>query len=96
MELLEQLVLQDYKAYKVLKVLQGVTGVTGAQGIQGIAGSTGATGTNGSNGVNGTTGSTGIGYYGLITSSSTTIGTGSKSFTTNLSQPRRLLQLETG
>jgi hypothetical protein len=62
----------------------GATGATGATGSAGLIGVTGATGPTGNAGTNGTVGTTGIGY--VLTSNSTVIfGTGSKTFTTNLS-----------
>jgi len=60
----------------------GPTGPTGSAGNTGSGGPTGPTGTAGSNGP---TGPTGIGYAGLTSSTSTLIGTGSLTFTTNLS-----------
>jgi len=62
----------------------GPTGPTGAAGSAGSAGATGPTGAAGSAGATGPTGPTGIGYAGLTSSTSTLIGTGSLTFTTNL------------
>ena len=50
----------------------------------GQTGPTGKTGPTGSTGVTGPTGATGLGYYGLTSTTSIAIGTGSKVFTTNL------------
>lgn len=65
-----------------------VAGPTGPTGQTGIAGPTGATGAAstvaGPTGATGPTGLTGIGYNGLSSSTSTLIGTGAKTFTTNL------------
>jgi len=65
-----------------------VAGPTGPTGQTGIAGPTGATGAAstvaGPTGSTGPTGLTGIGYNGLSSSTSTLIGTGAKTFTTNL------------
>jgi hypothetical protein len=63
----------------------GATGVTGNPGATG-AGATGATGVTGNPGATGATGAgaTGVGYYGLTSTTSFLIGTGSKAFTTNL------------
>ena len=68
----------------------GPTGPTGAgsagpTGPTGTAGANGPTGPTGTAGANGPTGATGLGYAGLISSSSNTVTTGSKTFTTNLS-----------
>ena len=71
----------------------GVTGMTGATGATGWTGATGATGTGttgdagptGPNGTTGDTGPTGLGYSGLTSNSTATIGTGPQAFTTNLS-----------
>jgi len=64
--------------------IAGPTGPTGAAGSAGSAGPTGPTGTSGSVGNTGPTGPTGIGYAGLTSSTSNTVGTGSLTFTTNL------------
>lgn len=61
----------------------GPTGPTGSAGLNGVTGPTGATGTS-VTGPTGPTGSTAVGYVGLTSISSNTIGTGSKSFTTNI------------
>jgi hypothetical protein len=53
-------------------------------GSAGANGATGPTGTAGGAGATGPTGPTGIGYAGLTSSTSTLIGTGSRTFTTNL------------
>lgn len=60
---------------------QGPTGATGIQGATGPTGPTGAFGPTGATGVAGATGATGPGYLASSTSS-VTIGTGSKTFTT--------------
>lgn len=52
--------------------------------LTGPTGPTGATGATGVQGASGAQGSTGVGYYGLTSTTSITIGTGSKIFTTNL------------
>ena len=57
-----------------------ITGPTGSSGPTGPTGSIGVTGPTGS----GPTGPTGLGYAGLTSSTSVVVGTGSKSFTTNL------------
>jgi len=62
-----------------------VPGPTGPTGTAGSAGPTGPTGTSGSAGATGPTGPTGIGYAGLTSSTSNAVGTGSLTFTTNLS-----------
>ena len=59
---------------------QGIQGATGLTGAQGDIGATGATGPSGSAGSQGSTGATGIGYA-LVSGSSNSIGTGSKTFT---------------
>ena len=56
----------------------GVVGATGAIGITGVTGTTGPTGPTGPTGVNGATGAS---YYATSTTSNT-VGTGSKTFTT--------------
>jgi uncharacterized protein YqfB (UPF0267 family) len=61
----------------------GATGAQGNIGATGAQGATGAAGTNGTNGTNGdvgATGASGIGYN-LTSTSSITIGTGTKTFT---------------
>ena len=58
--------------------IQGIQGVQGIQGIQGVTGPTGATGNTGSQGA------TGLGYSGLYSTTSLTIGYGSRTLTTNL------------
>jgi hypothetical protein len=63
---------------------QGSTGPTGLTGIQGTVGPTGIQGTTGPTGISGPIGATGLGYRGLTSDTSTTIGTGSKSFTVSL------------
>lgn len=66
----------------------GPTGPTGATGAAStVAGPTGPTGPTGSTGPTGygATGATGVGYSGLTSSSAVLIGTGSRTFTTNLS-----------
>jgi len=62
----------------------GLIGPTGPTGATGVSGPTGPTGSTGAVGPTGPTGATGIGYSGLSSTSSVAIGTGSKSFTTNL------------
>lgn len=62
-----------------------VTGPTGASGPTGPTGSSGASGSTGPTGASGPTGSAGIGYNDLTSATSVSIGTGAKSFTTNLS-----------
>ncbi len=57
---------------------------TSTTGAQGPTGPTGLTGPTGATGATGTTGPTGLGYAGLTSATSFTIGTGSKTFTTNL------------
>ncbi len=54
--------------------------VLGATGLTGQTGATGSTGVQGASG----SGATGVGYFGLTSSTSIAIGTGSKVFTTNL------------
>ena len=61
----------------------GVTGPTGSTGPTGVQGPTGSTGPTGV-GITGPTGATGLGYAGLTSTTSIAIGTGSKTFTTNL------------
>jgi len=63
----------------------GATGSIGATGPTGATGSTGLTGPTGLQGITGPTGATGSGYSGLTSSSAVVIGTGLKTFTTNLS-----------
>ena len=60
-------------------------GTQGTQGLQGTTGAQGATGTQGTQGIQGTQGVQGIGYSGLTSTSSLTIGSGSQVFTTNYS-----------
>jgi hypothetical protein len=62
---------------------QGPTGATGAQGSTGVTGPAGASGAAGTNGTNGSTGATGIGYR-LLSTSSVSLGTGTKTYTVNL------------
>lgn len=67
----------------------GPTGATGSTGNTGAAGSVGPTGPTGANGASvtgptGATGASGPGYVGMTSISSNTVGTGTKSFTTNL------------
>lgn len=62
----------------------GATGPVGATGPTGATGPVGATGATGPVGATGATGPTGLGYAGLTSTSSVAIGTGSKTFTTNL------------
>ena len=59
-------------------------GPTGPTGDAGSAGATGPTGASGGAGPTGPTGANGIGYAGLTSSTSNTVGTGSLTFTTNL------------
>jgi hypothetical protein len=61
----------------------GLDGATGSTGPQGNIGATGAQGNQGATGAQGTTGATGLGYEGLTSSDSVTIGTGIKTFTVN-------------
>ena len=67
--------------------VQGVIGVSGATGVQGVVGVSGATGVqgvigvSGATGVVGVTGATGASYAGTSVTTNT-IGTGSKTFTT--------------
>jgi hypothetical protein len=63
----------------------GPTGPTGTAGSAGATGPTGASGGAGSTGPTGPTGANGLGYAGLTSSTSNTVGTGSLTFTTNLS-----------
>ncbi len=68
--------------------IQGSSGPIGLQGIQGLAGPigpSGPTGPQGNQGNQGNQGYAGLGYAGLVSSSDVNIGTGSKTFTTNLS-----------
>jgi hypothetical protein len=62
-----------------------VAGPTGPTGSAGSAGATGPTGASGGAGPTGPTGANGIGYAGLTSSTSNAVGTGSLTFTTNLS-----------
>jgi hypothetical protein len=62
-----------------------VPGPTGPTGTAGSAGPTGPTGISGSAGSTGPTGANGLGYAGLTSSTSNTVGAGSLTFTTNLS-----------
>lgn len=62
-----------------------VAGPTGPTGDAGSAGPTGPTGSSGGAGPTGPTGANGIGYAGLTSSTSNAVGTGSLTFTTNLS-----------
>jgi hypothetical protein len=64
--------------------LIGATGATGPVGATGATGPVGATGATGPTGATGATGASGLGYYGLTSTTSTTIGTGSLTFSTNL------------
>jgi hypothetical protein len=59
---------------------QGTQGVQGLKGDQGNAGAQGTQGNQGTQGVQGTQGNQGAGYY-TTSSTSITIGTGSKAFT---------------
>jgi len=59
----------------------GSPGTTGDTGPSGSPGPTGPTGATGASGASGATGPTGLGYTNLTSSSSVTIGTGSKTFT---------------
>ena len=61
-----------------------VAGPTGPTGSAGSAGATGPTGSSGGTGPTGPTGANGIGYAGLTSSTSNAVGTGSLTFTTNL------------
>jgi hypothetical protein len=75
--------------------IDGPTGPTGAAstapgpigptGTAGSAGATGPTGASGGAGSTGPTGPNGLGYAGLTSSTSNTVGAGSLTFTTNLS-----------
>ena len=68
----------------------GATGTTGPQGPTGLtgptgpAGATGVQGPSGATGATGPQGATGLGYNSFTSTSSVAIGTGSKTFTTNL------------
>ena len=62
--------------------LQGIQGIQGVQGIQGLTGSAGGAGTQGIQGVQGLQGASGYGYYNVVSSTSLTVGTGFKTFTT--------------
>ena len=62
--------------------LTGATGATGATGEYGATGATGPAGAAGSSGAIGGTGATGAGYD-VTSNTSTTTGTGSKTFTVN-------------
>lgn len=67
--------------------LTGNIGLTGATGLTGNIGATGATGLRGATGVAGSPGgATGLGYGGLTSDSTVTIGLGTKFFNTNLNQ----------
>jgi hypothetical protein len=68
-----------YYSY-VVTSLAAAPGPIGATGAQGEIGSTGATGAQGSTGP---TGATGAGFSGLTSTSTVTIGTGTKTFTVN-------------
>ncbi len=59
---------------------QNFTGPQGATGPQGSQGPQGATGAQGPQGAQGATGATGLGYGGVTSTSSNSIGTGSKTF----------------
>ena len=63
----------------------GATGDTGPTGPSGATGSPGMTGDTGPTGATGATGPTGLGYTNLTSSTSLAIGTGSKTFTVNVS-----------
>lgn len=67
--------------------IQGSTGPIGATGLQGVTGPVGATGLSGATGPAGATGVTGIGYAGLTSSTTYSIGTtGFQIFAVNQSQ----------
>ncbi len=62
----------------------GPSGATGSPGTTGDTGPSGSPGTTGATGATGATGPTGLGYTNLTSSSSVTIGTGSKAFSVNV------------
>lgn len=62
----------------------GATGDTGPTGPAGTPGANGMTGDTGPAGASGATGPTGLGYTPLTSTTSVTIGTGSKTFTVNV------------
>lgn len=62
----------------------GMTGDTGPTGPAGTPGANGMTGDTGPAGASGPTGPTGLGYTPLTSTTSVTIGTGSKTFTVNV------------
>jgi hypothetical protein len=62
----------------------GPSGPSGPAGPSGPSGPSGENGTDGTDGAVGATGPTGLGYAGLTSTSSVAVGTGSKTFTTNL------------
>ena len=64
---------------------QGPTGATGSQGPQGPTGATGSQGPQGPTGTTGSQGPQGLGYTALTSSTSLTIGLGSKTLTTTSS-----------
>lgn len=61
----------------------GVSGSAGSVGATGPTGPTGVTGSVGATGVTGSTGPTGVGYSNTTSTTSITVGTGSKAFTVN-------------
>jgi hypothetical protein len=72
----------------------GSNGSSGTSGTSGSSGTSGTSGTSGSSGSAGTSGAQGIGYYGLTsTTSNIIVGSGSKTWTTNLSNTQTAFQV---